>query len=492
MIELPVIEIDGRARRAGRVAAAAAERGGRLPSGWPSPRPTPSSGSSRSCATCGRLASTGLAAVGRATAGALEAHHLRGRPGPGRARPPRAWPPSSPTRRPGDGRVLFVKAAGAGDALGAGLAAKGWAVDEVVAYRTVDAAPPPAAVAVDAWRGADVVTFASPSAVAAYLRLRDTDGRPLPVPPVVACIGPSTADGGPAAGLTVAVEPAEASVEALVRRDRGPPRGDAGAPAPDGAVGWSAMSFPERRMRRLRRTPALRRLVAETRLAVDDLVAPLFVREGIDEPVPIRSMPGARPAHRRRRSSPRPSAWPRSGSPAIVLFGVPGGQGRRPARGAGDPDGIVQVALAELRAARRRRARADRRPVPRRVHRPRPLRACSARRHGRQRRHARAATGEVAVAQAAAGRRHGGAERDDGRPGRGDPRRRSTAPASSEVGDPRLRGEVRLGPLRPVPGGGRRDDRRRRRPPRLPAGPGQRGARRWPRSTSTSPRGPTS
>src|SRR5882762_6793940 len=52
------------------------------------------------------------------------------------------------------------------------------------------------------------------------------------------------------------------------------------------------MSFPERRLRRLRRTPTLRRMVAETRLSVDDLIAPLFVREGIDEPQPILSLPG--------------------------------------------------------------------------------------------------------------------------------------------------------------------------------------------------------
>ena len=52
------------------------------------------------------------------------------------------------------------------------------------------------------------------------------------------------------------------------------------------------MTFPQRRMRRLRRTPALRRMVAETHLGVDDLIAPLFVREGIDQPQPIASLPG--------------------------------------------------------------------------------------------------------------------------------------------------------------------------------------------------------
>ena len=50
--------------------------------------------------------------------------------------------------------------------------------------------------------------------------------------------------------------------------------------------------FPVSRPRRLRRTQALRDLVAETRLNVNDLVAPLFVREGIDAPIPITSLPG--------------------------------------------------------------------------------------------------------------------------------------------------------------------------------------------------------
>ncbi|MCB0991696.1 MAG: hypothetical protein KDB16_12000, partial [Acidimicrobiales bacterium] len=47
------------------------------------------------------------------------------------------------------------------------------------------------------------------------------------------------------------------------------------------------VNFPIRRLRRLRTTPAMRRLVAQTRLGVDDLIAPLFVREAIDTPVPI-------------------------------------------------------------------------------------------------------------------------------------------------------------------------------------------------------------
>jgi delta-aminolevulinic acid dehydratase/porphobilinogen synthase len=52
------------------------------------------------------------------------------------------------------------------------------------------------------------------------------------------------------------------------------------------------MSFPEHRPRRLRRTLALRALVRETRLHAEDLIVPMFCKEGIDEPAAISSMPG--------------------------------------------------------------------------------------------------------------------------------------------------------------------------------------------------------
>jgi porphobilinogen synthase len=107
------------------------------------------------------------------------------------------------------------------------------------------------------------------------------------------------------------------------------------------------MPFPERRMRRLRRTPVLRRMVAETRLSPDDLIAPLFVREGIDEPQPIVSLPGV-VQHTRdslRKEARRLSSL---GVPAIVLFGVPQGKDAEGSQ-AWSPDGIVQVALADLK-----------------------------------------------------------------------------------------------------------------------------------------------
>jgi porphobilinogen synthase len=107
------------------------------------------------------------------------------------------------------------------------------------------------------------------------------------------------------------------------------------------------MSFPARRMRRLRRTPALRRLVAETGLSTSDLVAPVFVREGISGPAPVPSMPGV-VQHTRETLRKEARALVDLGIPAVILFGVPA---RKDGEGSGawDPDGIVQVALRDLR-----------------------------------------------------------------------------------------------------------------------------------------------
>jgi porphobilinogen synthase len=109
------------------------------------------------------------------------------------------------------------------------------------------------------------------------------------------------------------------------------------------------VTFPQRRLRRLRRTPALRRLVAETRLSVDDLIAPLFVREGVSEPQPIASLPGV-VQHTRASLVAEVRALRDLGVPAVVLFGVPETKDAV-GSGAWDPDGIVQVALRDLRDA---------------------------------------------------------------------------------------------------------------------------------------------
>ncbi len=107
------------------------------------------------------------------------------------------------------------------------------------------------------------------------------------------------------------------------------------------------MNFPDRRLRRLRQTPSLRRLVAETRVAVDDLIAPLFVREDIDEPQPITSLPGIM-QHTQESLRAEVKELAGLGVPGVVLFGLPK---RKDPTGseAWNPDGVVQVALKNLR-----------------------------------------------------------------------------------------------------------------------------------------------
>jgi len=107
--------------------------------------------------------------------------------------------------------------------------------------------------------------------------------------------------------------------------------------------------FPVRRLRRLRRTPAVRRLVAEARLGVDDLVAPVFVREGIDAPTPIPSMPGEM-QHTVDSLVLEAKRLAALGVPGLILFGVPK---QKDAQGSGawDPEGIVQVSLRAVRDA---------------------------------------------------------------------------------------------------------------------------------------------
>jgi len=91
----------------------------------------------------------------------------------------------------------------------------------------------------------------------------------------------------------------------------------------------------------------MRRLVAETRLTVDDLVAPLFVREGIDEPQPITSLPGV-VQHTRESLRKEAARLVDLGIPALVLFGVPATKDPTGSQ-AWHPDGIVQRALRDLR-----------------------------------------------------------------------------------------------------------------------------------------------
>jgi len=109
-----------------------------------------------------------------------------------------------------------------------------------------------------------------------------------------------------------------------------------------------AMSFPERRPRRLRRTAAMRALVRETRLHADDLIMPMFCKEGIEEPAAIASMPGQM-QHTLESLRKEAVAIAESGVRAFMLFGVPAtkdGEGSQ----AWHPDGIGQRAIEALRS----------------------------------------------------------------------------------------------------------------------------------------------
>jgi uroporphyrinogen III methyltransferase/synthase len=107
----------------------------------------------------------------------------------------------------GTGRVLLPRAAVARDVLPAGLARRGWHVDVVEAYRTERPAPP--ASAYRAAAGADAVAFTASSTVEGYLQAG------LPVPPVVACIGPVTAATARKLGLEVTVEASPHTLDGL-------------------------------------------------------------------------------------------------------------------------------------------------------------------------------------------------------------------------------------------------------------------------------------
>ncbi|MBA8962612.1 porphobilinogen synthase [Rhodococcus percolatus] len=106
--------------------------------------------------------------------------------------------------------------------------------------------------------------------------------------------------------------------------------------------------FPTHRPRRLRRTPALRRLVAETSLEPRHLVLPMFVADGIDEPREISSMPGVfqhTPDSLRREATEAVEA----GLGGLMLFGVPRPDDKdAEGSGASDPDGILNRGLRWL------------------------------------------------------------------------------------------------------------------------------------------------
>src|SRR4029077_13166623 len=109
----------------------------------------------------------------------------------------------------------------------------------------------------------------------------------------------------------------------------GPPR-----PREAGRGGAPLMSYPRQRPRRLRSMPALRRLVAQTSLEPRNLVLPMFVADGIDEPRPITSMPGVA-QHTRETLRKAAADAVAAGVGGIMVFGVPRDEDKDAAGSAG-------------------------------------------------------------------------------------------------------------------------------------------------------------
>jgi len=110
------------------------------------------------------------------------------------------------------------------------------------------------------------------------------------------------------------------------------------------------MAFPRQRPRRLRATPALRRLVAQTSLEPRHLVLPMFVADGIGEPRPIASMPGV-VQHTRDSLRAAAAAAVEAGVGGLMIFGVPREADKDAVGSSGlDPEGILNLALGDLAA----------------------------------------------------------------------------------------------------------------------------------------------
>ncbi|MGG5171150.1 porphobilinogen synthase [Pseudarthrobacter sp. J1738] len=108
------------------------------------------------------------------------------------------------------------------------------------------------------------------------------------------------------------------------------------------------MSFPHHRPRRLRTTPAMRRLTAEYRLDPAELILPMFISEGIAEPRPISSMPGV-VQHTSDSLKRAAHEAVKAGIGGLMLFGIPE---TRDARGTAslDENGVLNKAIRELKA----------------------------------------------------------------------------------------------------------------------------------------------
>ncbi len=345
-----------------------------------------------------RRAGLRVAAVGDATAAALTASGLPPDLVPGTAHSAAGlladWPPE-----PDPGTVLLPLSARARPVLETGLTGRGYRVLTATAYETVPwpAAAPLVRPAPDedveelhrsdllaalAAGEADAVVLTAPSHLAELVG----DDPGVLAGPVLVAIGEPTRRAAADLGLpsvAAALPTPEGIRDALARAlaDRAPaarpaprtartappaPHPAAPAPAaPDSAAPPTPTPIPTTeetnsvthrtprydlvsRPRRLRTTPAVRRLAAQTRVHPSDLILPVFVREGLSEPAPLGSMPGVvqHSLDSLRRAAAEAAA---KGLGGFMVFGVPAE--RDPEGSAGcDPEGILNRALRAVRA----------------------------------------------------------------------------------------------------------------------------------------------
>ena len=308
------------------------------------------------------LAGVKIACVGEQTAAAMIAWGIRPELVPSGDQSSEGlladWPEYEPGYDALD-RVLLPRADIATETLSAGLLERGWQIDDVTAYRTVRAAPPPAETREAIKTGGfDAVLFTSSSTVRNLVGIA---GKPH-ASSIIAVIGPQTAKTAEELGLRVDVHGGLAVGRALAEglaafgRDRRDERralaARQGQPRQGGREVEAARSdatgggSPRRGPDGCAAPPALRRLVAQVSVSPSDLVLPLFVKEGIDEPIPIAVDARRCPAHPGLGAEGRRGSG-EAGVGGLILFGIPAVKDAR-GSGADDPDGIVQLALRDL------------------------------------------------------------------------------------------------------------------------------------------------
>ena len=300
------------------------------------------------------------AAVGPSTSAALESIGIRAEIVPSEASG-RGVARALAAAGPLDGAtILLPRADAASTDLPAALRASGATVHEVVAYHTLEGPEAERDRLAGALRDPTLaaIVVASGSAARGLVTLAGhptAEGRVIDLP--IISIGPSTAAAARSVGfqqIHEAAEPSVAGLVAAVNAAVGAPVRPGGSPMTlvdtvrPGRALAAAPSIPGRqRLRRLRTSPAMRQLVRETRLAPEQLVAPIFVVPGSGIREPIAAMPG------QFRRSPDDAlvlaqrARGQLGVGGVLLFGVPDHKDAL-GDGAADADGPVPTALRLL------------------------------------------------------------------------------------------------------------------------------------------------